>query len=393
MQFPPDQESGQRRLSWKGIKTFVKNTKRRSVQQFISKSQTDITIAPEEQAFMDKKQQFKEFNQTVIKIRKHLIDLQIAITKLSSSITTLTDDEILLPAQGTEELQVTKNRLDTLGIANTDKGQRLIGLIEEQNASIKEKLVMLANIKKMITERDNLKTDVESYERRLEAANIKNAQKPSAKTAKDVEKLQAKLTRSRDMFAAKNEEALSNLDSMESQRGVYLQTELQSIHKLSAEYFSALANGYSMQSPKSMGAQMMSNATNAFNAGKTQAAKAAKEAKNNANNVANTAKTAAAFGAMSMATSSSNVGGNPFMRKSSSNDSVPPPKKRPSVGGKSLTPGSYVTATHDFVPEEDDELEFKKDDRLMILEVVGPGWLVSNVYVPSPNTVYYISLT
>ena len=39
--------------------------------------------------------------------------------------------------------------------------------------------------------------------------------------------------------------------------------------------------------------------------------------------------------------------------------------------------GSFVTATHDFVPEEDDELEFKKGDRLEVVEIIGPGWLMA----------------
>ena len=79
---------------------------------------------------------------------------------------------------------------------------------------------------------------------------------------------------------------------------------------------------------------------------------------------------------MSMATSSS--GANPFLKNSSSNGgSSAPPKKRPSATGNALKPGTFVTATHDFIPEEDDELEFKKGDRLEVIEVVGPGWLMA----------------
>ena len=91
-----EQQPGQRRLSWSAMKSFVKNTKRRSVQRLVTRGNEE-RVTPEEQDFMDKKQKFKEFNQTVTKIRKHLVDMQSAITKLSTSITTLTDDEILLP--------------------------------------------------------------------------------------------------------------------------------------------------------------------------------------------------------------------------------------------------------------------------------------------------------
>merc|ERR1711916_272574 len=95
-----------------------------------------------------------------------------------------------------------------------------------------------------------------------------------------------------------------------------------------------------------------------------------------ANNAIGTAKTAAALGAMSMATSSSSA--NPFLKKSSSNGgSSAPPKKQPSANGSALKPGAFVTATHDFIPEEDDELDFKKGDRLEVVEVVGPGWLMA----------------
>ena len=88
-----EQQPGQRRLSWSAMKSFVKNTKRRSVQRLVTRGNEE-RVTPEEQDFMDKKQKFKEFNQTVTKIRKHLVDMQSAITKLSTSITTLTDDEI-----------------------------------------------------------------------------------------------------------------------------------------------------------------------------------------------------------------------------------------------------------------------------------------------------------
>ena len=125
----PDQEGRDRRLSWSGIKKFVKNTKRRSVQKLIS-TQGDVTITAEEQDFMDRKQRFKEYCQTVTKVRKHLTEYQAAVTKLSSSITVLADDEILLPVQGTQQLGVTKKRLDALGSANTTKGQTLIDLVE-----------------------------------------------------------------------------------------------------------------------------------------------------------------------------------------------------------------------------------------------------------------------
>ena len=108
-----EQQPGQRRLSWSAMKSFVKNTKRRSVQRLVTRGNEE-RVTPEEQDFMDKKQKFKEFNQTVTKIRKHLVDMQSAITKLSTSITTLTDDEILLPAQGSEELQITKEEIKTL---------------------------------------------------------------------------------------------------------------------------------------------------------------------------------------------------------------------------------------------------------------------------------------
>ena len=143
-----EQQPGQRRLSWSAMKSFVKNTKRRSVQRLVARG-NDEHVTQEEQDFMDKKQKFKEFNQTVTKIRKHLVDMQSAITKLSTSITTLTDDEILLPAQGSEELQITKNRLDTLGLANASKGQNLIDLIEASAGSVK-KLAVLASIKKTV---------------------------------------------------------------------------------------------------------------------------------------------------------------------------------------------------------------------------------------------------
>ena len=379
-----EQQPGQRRLSWSAMKSFVKNTKRRSVQRLVARGNEE-QVTPEEQDFMDKKQKFKEFNQTVTKIRKHLVDMQSAITKLSTSITTLTDDEILLPAQGSEELQITKNRLDTLGLANASKGQNLIDLIEASAGSVKEKLAVLASIKKTVTERDNLKTDVGSYDRRLDKARTKNTEKNTAKTQADMEKLQGKLERARDNYTAKHEEALRQLDQLEKTRGTYLQDELHAIHKLAAEYFAALANGYSINAPKSKSAQMRENASNAFNAGKDKASKAAQDAKNKANNAVNTAKTAAAFGAMSMATSSASSA-NPFLKKSASNNSkndnnnnVPPPKKQPSEGNKEqgLKVGSFVTATHDFVPEEDDELEFKKGTRLEVVEIIGPGWLMA----------------
>ena len=197
--------------------------------------------------------------------------------------------------------------------------------------------------------------------------------------------MQGKLQRARDNYTAKHEEALRQLDQLEKTRGTYLQDELHAIHKLAAEYFAALANGYSINAPKSKSAQMRENASNAFNAGKDKASKAAQDAKNKANNAVNTAKTAAAFGAMSMATSSASSS-NPFLKKSASNNSkndnnnnVPPPKKQPSEGNKEqgLKVGSFVTATHDFVPEEDDELEFKKGTRLEILEIIGPGWIMA----------------
>ena len=65
----------------------------------------------------------------------------------------MADDEILLPVQGTQQLGVTKKRLDALGSANTTKGQTLIDLVENQSMLIKEKLTTLANIKKLVTER------------------------------------------------------------------------------------------------------------------------------------------------------------------------------------------------------------------------------------------------
>eukprot|EP00944_MAST-04C_sp_MAST-4C-sp1_P014899 g14899.t1 len=367
----PDQEGRDRRLSWSGIKKFVKNTKRRSVQKLIS-TQGDVTITAEEQDFMDRKQRFKEYCQTVTKVRKHLTEYQAAVTKLSSSITVLADDEILLPVQGTQQLGVTKKRLDALGSANTTKGQTLIDLVENQSMLIKEKLTTLANIKKLVTERDNIKTDVESYSRRLDAARIKHDQKGTAKTQKDLEKLEIKLDRSKSNFQSANAEAIRRLDEIEASRGKFILNELQPIHSLSGKYFAALAESYGISVPKSASERMASGLSNAFNAGKDGAAKAAKSA----NNAIGTAKTAAALGAMSMATSSS--GANPFLKKSSSNGgSSAPPKKQPSASGNALKPGTFVTATHDFIPEEDDELEFKKGDRLEVIEVVGPGWLMA----------------
>ena len=65
------------------------------------------------------------------------------------------------------------------------------------------------------------------------------------------------MQRAHDNYTAKHEEALRQLDQLEKTRGTYLQDELHAIHKLAAEYFAALANGYSINAPKSKSAQMM----------------------------------------------------------------------------------------------------------------------------------------
>ena len=54
-----EQQPGQRRLSWSAMKSFVKNTKRRSVQRLVTRGNEE-RVTPEEQDFMDKKQKFKE---------------------------------------------------------------------------------------------------------------------------------------------------------------------------------------------------------------------------------------------------------------------------------------------------------------------------------------------
>ena len=43
----------------------------------------------------------------------------------------------------------------------------------------------------------------------------------------------------------------------------------------------------------------------------------------------------------------------------------------------SFSVGMIVTGVHNFTPQEEDELEFKKGDVLEIVEIIAPGWVMA----------------
>jgi hypothetical protein len=345
----------QRRGSWKAVKSFLKDTKRRTVQRVVQISQKgghNKQFTGEELEYQIDKKMFAEFHEAVLETRKDLASVQISVSKVSRTFSALTNSLSKFPRVESESLEQEKNVKLQSRFAKCQVGcEELVATLEIVRAEFKNKLEYLQHIKLQGRKRDQYEIDLLSYERRLKLFQGKNDDK-------NVEKFQGKRERAFDLFTETDKELRKKYAEVQAHRGEFTKKTLQSVFTSTAQYFSDLSEACKESIPS------------------TSLRSSTYEHKETSANFHNTLK--------------EKMGGDGGKAKSKvllcdSKITNPPARTQPGLheaddpeGGKHqsvMKAGTAIVATHDFYPEEEDELAFSKGDTMVAIEVVGPGWL------------------
>lgn len=338
--------SGGRRGSFAMIKAFVKDTKRRSVQKIVRLSQKKKDTADDavDVEFENKKAALKDFTYRVNETRKDLATLQISVGKMSNAFSTVFKEIVELPKEGTIEKDAAMKHQAAVAATNVT-GEKLGGVMDSARAAILLKLEELQKIKKLCKEREATKTDLQSYERRLNHFREKNDDL-------NVEKFSSKLQKAQQQFSSLDSDAREKLQHVENIRGNLIQPDLHNIFESMSMFFAELATACGPQTAGSAyGKSPIGNAN-------AESVLSATESDNILPSKPNT---------------HGDLFDEPDRDSASKKDAVTKSVDRAAT----FSVGMIVTGVHNFTPQEEDELEFKKGDVLEVVEIIAPGWIMA----------------